>query len=132
MGELATRSASATEEIERIVDTIQRETNDVVEAIEQSTAQVVESTRRVEDAKSSLNQILAGSQRMDELAGMISEATGSQVETSTTVSTLMAEIAQLSKRTSESSKQVAEALRQTVAVAQNLQSQVETFVVEEG
>jgi twitching motility protein PilJ len=131
VGELAARSASATEEIERIVDTIQRETNDVVEAIEQSTAQVVEGTRRVEDAKISLNQILAGSQRMDELARMISEATGSQVETSVVVSTLMAEIAQLSKRTSESSRQVSDALKQTVAIAQNLQDQVATFVVEE-
>jgi twitching motility protein PilJ len=131
VGELATRSASATEEIERIVETIQRETNDVVEAIEQSTAQVVEGTRRVEDAKTSLNQILAGSQRMDELARMISEATGSQVETSTTVSTLMAEIAQLSTRTSASSRQVSDALKQTVAIAQNLQDQVATFVVED-
>lgn len=131
VGELATRSSSATEEIERIVETIQRETNDVVEAIEQSTTQVVEGTRRVEDAKASLNQILAGSQRMDELAAMISQATGLQVETSTTVSTLMAEIAQLSKRTSASSRQVSEALKQTVSVAQNLQNQVATFVVEE-
>ncbi|MFK8186062.1 MAG: methyl-accepting chemotaxis protein [Phormidesmis sp.] len=131
VGELATRSASATEEIERIVDTIQRETNDVVEAIEQSTSQVVEGTRRVEDAKASLNQILAGSQRMDELARLISEATGSQVETSASVSALMAEIAQLSARTSDSSRQASEALQQTVDVAQNLNKQVATFIVDE-
>ncbi|MGB3298443.1 MAG: methyl-accepting chemotaxis protein [Phormidesmis sp.] len=131
VGELATRSASATEEIERIVETIQRETNDVVEAIEQSTTQVVEGTHRVEDAKASLSQILAGSQRMDELARMISAATGSQVETSEAVSALMAQIAQLSKRTSDSSRQVSDALRQTVTVAQHLQSQVSTFIVEE-
>lgn len=131
VGELATRSSSATEEIERIVDTIQRETNDVVEAIEQSTTQVVESTHRVEDARASLSQILIGSQRMDELARLISEATGSQVETSETVAALIAQIAQLSKRTSESSRQVSDALKQTVTVAQHLQNQVATFVVEE-
>jgi len=131
VGELATRSASATEEIERIVETIQRETNDLVEAIEQSTSQVVEGTRRVEDAKTSLNQILAGSQRMDELARLISEATGSQVETSVSVSSLMAEIAQLSARTSDSSRQASEALQQTVNVAQNLNEQVATFVVDD-
>lgn len=130
VSELASRSATATEEIERIVETIQRETGDVVEAIEQSTAQVVEGTRRVEDAKTSLNQILTGSQKMDELARLISAATGSQVETSASVSELMKEIAQLSRRTSESSRQVSEALRQTVAVAQDLQSQVSTFVLE--
>ena len=132
VGELATRSASATEEIERIVETIQRETNDLVEAIEQSTSQVVEGTRRVEDAKTSLNQILAGSQRMDELARLISEATGSQVQTSASVSALMSEIAELSIRTSESSKQASEALKQTVDVAHSLNEQVATFVVEDG
>ena len=131
VGELATRSASATEEIERIVDTIQRETNDVVEAIEQSTTQVVESTHQVEDARASLSQILIGSQRMDELAQLISEATGSQVETSETVAALIAQIAQLSMQTSESSRQVSDALKRTVTVAQHLQNQVATFVVEE-
>jgi methyl-accepting chemotaxis protein PixJ len=132
VSELASRSAAATDEIERIVETIQRETSDVVEAIEQSTTQVVEGTRRVEEAKASLNQILAGSQKMDELARQISAATGSQVATSASVSDLMEEIAQLSKRTSESSLQVSEALKRTVAVAQDLQTQVATFVVEEG
>lgn len=131
VSELATRSASATDEIERIVETIQRETSDVVEAIEQSTSQVVEGTRRVEDAKSSLNKILAGSQKMDELARLISEATNSQVQTSATVSELIENIAQLSRRTSESSGQVSDALKQTVTVAQDLQEQVATFVVEE-
>ena len=130
VGELATRSAAATEEIERIVEAIQRETSDVVEAIEQSTTQVVEGTRRVEDARTSLGQILTGSQRMDELARSISQATSSQVQTSTSVSVLMEEVAQLAKRTSASSKQVSEALNQTVMVAQELQAQVATFVVD--
>ena len=132
VSELATRSAAATEEIERIVDAIQRETGDVVESIEQSTTQVVEGTRRVEEAKNSLSDILAGSQQMDQLAREISEATSSQAQTSASVSSLMEEVAQLAKRTSESSKQVSEALDQTVAIAQDLEAQVATFVVEEG
>ncbi|MGD1863664.1 MAG: GAF domain-containing protein [Phormidesmis sp.] len=130
VSELASRSATATEEIERIVNAIQRETGDVVEAIEQSTAQVVEGTRRVEDAKASLTQILSGSQKMDELARQISTATSSQVATSANVSTLMEEIAQLAERTSASSQQVSAALDQTMGVARDLQSQVSTFVVE--
>lgn len=131
VSELATRSATATEEIGQIVETIQRETLDVVNAIEKSTAQVVEGTRQVEAAKTSLSQILAGSQKMDELARLISEATGSQVETAATVSQLMAKIAQLSQQTSASSRQASEALKQTVAISQNLQDQVATFIVEE-
>ena len=112
------------------MNAIQRETGDVVEAIEQSTAQVVEGTRRVEDAKASLTQILSGSQKMDELARQISTATSSQVATSANVSTLMEEIAQLAERTSASSQQVSAALDQTMGVARDLQSQVSTFVVE--
>ncbi|MGC1308092.1 MAG: GAF domain-containing protein [Phormidesmis sp.] len=131
VSELATRSAAATEEIERIVETIQRETSDVVEAIEQSTGQVVEGTRRVEDAKLSLNQILVWLQKMDELAGLISQETGSQVETSVAVTGLMEEIAQLSERTSASSRQASAALKRTVTVAQDLQHQVAAFVVDE-
>ncbi len=131
VSELATRSATATEEIERIVEAIQRETGDVVGAIEQSTVQVVEGTHRVEDAKASLIQILSGSQKMDELARQISEATSSQVVTSTSVSALMEEIARLAQRTSDSSRQVAGALDETLRVSKNLQSQVATFVVDE-
>ncbi|MBE9063770.1 GAF domain-containing protein [cf. Phormidesmis sp. LEGE 11477] len=130
VSELATRSAAATEEIERIVDTIQRETGDVVTAIEQSTSQVVEGTQRVEEARASLGQILIGSQRMDEFARSISQATSSQVQISTSVYALIEKIAQLAKRTSASSEQVSEALNQTVGVAQNLQAQVATFVVD--
>ena len=131
VSELAVRSATATEEIERIVETIQRETSDVVLAIEQSTSQVVEGTRRVEDARASLSQMMAISQRLDEMSRVISQATGSQVETSATVSTLMEKVAQISRRTSDSSREASENLRQTVAVAQDLQEKVATFVVDE-
>ena len=130
VSELAIRSADATEEIERIVETIQRETSDVVAAIEQSTSQVVEGTHRVEDARASLAQILIGSQKMDEFARSISQATSSQVQISASVYSLMEDIAQLAKRTSASSKQVSEALNQTVVIAQDLQEQVATFVVD--
>ena len=131
VSELATRSAIATEEIEQIVETIQRETFEVAEAIEKSTAQAIAGTQRVEEAKTSLSQILAGSQKMDELARMISEATRSQVETSATVSQLMTQIAQLSQQASDSSYQASEALKQTVAISQRLQDQVATFTVTE-
>ncbi|GAB4377149.1 MAG: hypothetical protein Kow00121_25790 [Elainellaceae cyanobacterium] len=129
VGELAARSASATQEIERIVENIQRETSQVVEAMEQSTAQVVEGTQLVEGAKQSLGQILEVSRQIDQLVQSISTATVSQVTTSETVSQLMRQIASVSERTSESSRQVSSALRRTVEVAQELQASVGTFEV---
>jgi methyl-accepting chemotaxis protein PixJ len=129
VGELAARSAAATQEIERIVDSIQRETSQVVEAMEQSTAQVVEGTHRVEEAKQSLGQILEVSRQIDQLVQSISESTVSQVQTSEAVAKLMQEVASVSEQTSESSRQVSDALRQTVVVAQDLQDSVEAFKV---
>ncbi len=131
VGELAARSAAATHEIEEIVSTIQRETTQVVEAMEQSTAQVVEGTHLVESAKLSLNQILAVSRQIDDLVQFISSTTVSQVETSTAVAQLMRQVSQVSERTSVSSYQVSQAIRQTVAIAQDLQASVGTFEVGE-
>lgn len=129
VGELAARSAAATQEIERIVDNIQRETSQVVEAMEQSTAQVVEGTQVVEGAKRSLSQILDVSQQINVLVQSISDATVSQANTSETVSKLMKDIALISERTSASSRQVSSALRRTVEVAQELQTSVGTFEI---
>jgi methyl-accepting chemotaxis protein PixJ len=129
VGELAARSAAATKEIEQIVENIQRETSDVVRAMEVGTTQVVEGTRIVEDAKLSLNQILDVSVQIDSLVQSISNATASQVETSQTVSDLMKAIAKLSQRTSDSSRQVSESLQQTVEISQHLQATVGTFKI---
>jgi len=129
VGDLAARSAEATREIEQLVDSIQRETAAVVNAMEDGTTQVVAGTRSVEDAKQSLNQILVVSQQIDQLVQSISDATVSQVQTSQSISHLMEEVALASGRTSKSSNQVSDALRQTVAIAKELQTSVETFKV---
>ncbi|BAZ38929.1 methyl-accepting chemotaxis sensory transducer with phytochrome sensor [Calothrix sp. NIES-4101] len=129
VGELAARSAVATKEIEQIVENIQRETTEVVQAMELGTTQVVEGTRIVEDAKSSLGQILEVSRQIDTLVQSISNATTSQVETSQTVSNLMKEIAAIAKRTSDSSRNVSESLQETVVMSQQLQATVGTFKV---
>jgi methyl-accepting chemotaxis protein PixJ len=129
VADLATRSATATREIAQIVSTIQQETSEVVEAMEQGTTQVVAGTRSVEHAKRSLEDILGVSRQIDQLVQSISASTVSQVATSQTITQLMEKIAQVAGNTSESSLQVSDSLRQTVAVAQTLQESVGTFKV---
>ncbi|HEY9728588.1 MAG TPA: GAF domain-containing protein [Chroococcales cyanobacterium] len=128
--ELATRSTAATQEIERIVENIQRETSEVVEAMEVGTAQVVEGTHLVEETKHSLSQILEVSSQIDELVQSISSATVSQAQTSQAVTNLMQEIATVSEQTSLSSHQISDFLQRTVAVAQTLQTSVGVFKVD--
>jgi methyl-accepting chemotaxis protein PixJ len=129
VGELAARSAAATKEIEQIVENIQQETASVVEAMELGTAQVVEGTHLVEDAKLSLSQILGVSRQIDTLVQSISTATVSQAKTSQAVTELMKEIAQVSERTSDSTRHVSSSLKETVGIAQELQASVSTFKV---
>lgn len=129
VGELAARSASATKEIEQIVENIQRETSEVVAAMELGTTQVVEGTRIVEDAKHSLSQILEVSRQVDSLVQSISSTTTSQVQTSQTVRALMKDIAVVSQRTSTSSHEVSESLQQTLEISRQLQETVGTFKV---
>jgi methyl-accepting chemotaxis protein PixJ len=129
VGELAARSAEATYEIEKVVATIQRETSQVVEAMEHSTERVVEGTKLVEEAKHSLQQIVEVSRQIDTLVQAISEATVSQASTSMAVSRVMQQATQVSEHTSQSSRQVAMAIQQTVTIAQQLQASVEAFTV---
>lgn len=131
VGELAARSAAATQEIEEIVTNIQMETYQVAEAMEMGTSQVVEGTQLVEEAKQSLGQIMTVSRQIDELVGFISDATVSQVNTSESVSSLMKQIASVSEQSSQSSMHVSSSLQETVAIAQRLQESVDTFTVDD-
>lgn len=130
VSELAARSSAATEEIEKIVENIQLETSQAVEAMERGTTQVVEGTQLVEDTKQSLGRILDVSRQIDQLVQSISSATVSQVETSCTLTDLIKEMANISEWTSNSSHQISSSLQKTVDIAQQLQSSVGVFKVD--
>ncbi|MDJ0659290.1 MAG: methyl-accepting chemotaxis protein [Crocosphaera sp.] len=127
VGQLAAQSAAATKEIEKIVETIQRETTAVVEAMEVGTAQVVEGTHLAESTKESLQGIVAVSRHIDELLQSISQTTVSQADTSKSVTQLMEEVAQVSQKTSYSSIEVSHSLQKTAQIANQLQESVDTF-----
>ncbi|WP_017325940.1 methyl-accepting chemotaxis protein [Synechococcus sp. PCC 7336] len=131
VGALADQSATATKEIEQIVEAIQIETGEVVDAMETGTAQVVEGTKLVENAKDSLERIQEVSRQIDALLQSISTETISQAETSKAVSALMQAIAKTSEVTSQSSRQVSESLQETVQISEELAGVVGTFKVGE-
>ena len=131
VGALATQSADATKEVANIVATIQTGISQVVEAMQVGTTQVEEGTSLVKNSKASLVQIMEVSQQIDRLVQAISQTTVSQAKTSATVTQLMEQIAQVSEQTSNTSQEVSLSLESTVAIAQKLQSSVDTFKVEQ-
>ncbi len=126
---LANRSGDATAEIEDIVADIQRETSEVVKAMELGITQVVEETRLIENTKQNLNEILDVSHQIDGLVESIFAATVIQVKTSKQVTTLMKEIAKVSENTENSSQQISTSLQKTVDISQKLAASVDAFKV---
>ncbi len=92
VSELAASSAAATKEIELVAASIQRETLEVVTAMELGTTQVIAGTELVEDTKKSVGQILDVSRQIDQLVQSISMATLSQAQTAEVVTELMKQI----------------------------------------
>lgn len=126
---LSTRSSDATTEIEEIVALIQRETSEVVKAMELGITQVVEETRLIEDSKQNFNEILDVSHQIDRLVESISAATVVQVKTSKQVTNLMKEIAKISENTGNSSQEISLSLQKTVDISEKLAASVDTFKV---
>ena len=130
VGALAEQSAGATKTIAQIVAEIQTETQEVVASIETGTAQVVDSSQRVKTTQQQLEQVLAKSEKINQLMQEISASTVNQTKASTTVTELMQKATQASEQRSQTSAQVAQAIQATAKVAQELQSSVEQFKVE--
>jgi methyl-accepting chemotaxis protein len=115
---LAQRSAEATEEIRKLVSSIQAETNEVVVG-----------TQLVDETRQSLNKITQASGKISELVAAIAQATVVQSEATGTVSQTMQDLAATANKTSVGASQVADSFEQLQEVAQTLQASVGRFRV---
>ncbi len=127
--QLADRAAKASKEIEQIVLQIQSETGNVMTAMEEGTQLVIEGTRRAEQAKNSLDEIIGVSRQIDVLVRAISQATVQQTETSRSVAQVMQSVELTANETSKEAQKVATSLQQLVSIARELQTSVGRFRV---
>ncbi len=128
--QLADRAAKALKEIEQIVLQIQSETGSVMTAMEEGTQQVIEGTKRAEQAKRSLEDIVRVSNRIDALVRSIAADTVEQTETSRAVAQVMQSVELTAQETSQEAQRVSGALANLVGVARDLLTSVERFRVE--
>ena len=124
---LAERSAEATKHISAIVKSIQRDTQDAVEAMERSTQGVVQGTRTADQADQALREIRSVSQRLAELIGSISSATQEQATSATKVAANMKVILGITQLTTEGTKKTAGSAARLTALADGLKSSVAGF-----
>ena len=128
--QLADRSAKALKEIEQIVLQIQSETSSVMTAMEEGTQQVIDGTKRAEQAKRALEDIVQVSNRIDALVRSIAADTVEQTETSRAVAQVMQSVELTAQETSQEAQRVSGALQNLVGVARDLLTSVERFRVE--
>ena len=131
VGALAEQSADATKEISQLIQGIQRETQEVVAAMEVGTSQVANTTLIVQDTQTRLQAVVETAQEIDSLMQSISQATVSQAETSQMVTETMKQVTIASSRRSQSSRQIAEAIKVTTNIVGELQKSVAQFKVNE-
>ncbi|WP_430388113.1 methyl-accepting chemotaxis protein [Dyella sp. 20L07] len=124
---LAERSASATKRIETLVQTIQSDTNEAVNSMEQTTAEVVAGARLAEDAGSALGDIERVSHDLSALIQNISTAARQQSTAATDISVSMNAIQEITSQTSQGASQTADSIGYLAQLASDLRRSVAHF-----
>ncbi|MEO8719192.1 MAG: methyl-accepting chemotaxis protein [Burkholderiales bacterium] len=124
---LAERSAEATKHIGAIVKSIQRDTQDAVEAMERSTRGVVEGTKTADEADRALREIETVSNQLAELIGSISNATEQQAASATRVAQAMQEILAVTQLTTDGTRTTAASAERLAELATGLKASVAGF-----
>jgi len=124
---LAERSAEATKHIGAIVKSIQRDTQDAVEAMERSTRGVVEGTKTADEADRALREIEQVSNQLAELIGSISNATEQQAASARRVAEAMQEILAVTQLTTDGTRSTAASAERLTELANGLKASVAGF-----
>ena len=124
---LATQSAEATSDIETLVNRIQLETSEVVEAMNHGTEQIILGSELVQQTRQSLTEVNQVSNRINQLVESIAQAAAEQSVTSVRVSQAMNKVAAIAQNNSNSATQVSTSIKQLTAIAQKLQKNIDKF-----
>ncbi len=128
---LAERATNATRRIEALVQTIQADTAEAVNSMEQTTSQVVSGARLAEDAGDALESIEKVS---NDLAGLIQEISHQAQEESnnaTKIAKLMNSIRDISVQTTEGTGQTAKSVASLAELVRELRDSVSDFTLPE-
>jgi methyl-accepting chemotaxis protein len=126
---LAERAASATKEIEKLVASIQAETNESVTTMEQQTVQVNEGSATVSAAGSALVRIREASVQSAELVNEISLAAKQQVRGANGVVEAMQTVSQIAAQAQGGSSQTKRATESLATLANDLLANAGKFKV---
>jgi twitching motility protein PilJ len=124
---LAERATNATRRIEILVKNIQADTSEAVVSMESTTVEVVSGAKRAEDAGEALVKIESVSKDLSRMIEEISIEAQDHSQTATRVAEQMAEIRDISIKTSEGTNQTAQSMGQLADLVSKLSDSVADF-----
>lgn len=124
---LAERASNATKRIETLVQTIQSDTNEAVNSMEQTTAEVVAGARLAEDAGLALGEIETVSGDLSKRIQDISLASKEQSMSAGSITESMAAIQDITQQTAQGAGHTAESVGNLANLAADLRRSVANF-----
>ena len=128
---LAERATDATKRVEALIKTIQNDTNEAVQSMEQSTAGVVSGAKLAEEAGGALGEIESVSNQIAELIQQISQEADQQARKATDISETMNIIQGITIQTSDGTSETATSIGELTALSQELRESVTGFKLPE-
>ena len=124
---LAEKSSQATKQIEELVRTIQKNTQDTMASMTEATNDVVAGTKLAHDAASALEKIEVVSKQLSDHIQNISNAAQEQVNGSSKASSTMSVIQEITKQTAQGSSTVAASIGKLAKMSLELKGSVAGF-----
>lgn len=128
---LAERASDATKRVEALIKTIQNDTNEAVQSMEQSTAGVVSGAKLAEEAGGALGEIESVSNQIAELIQQISQEAEQQASTAVEISEKMNVIQGITIQTSDGTSETATSIGELTALSKELRDSVTGFKLPE-
>jgi methyl-accepting chemotaxis protein PixJ len=126
---LALQSAQATKEIDKLVQEIQSETQQVAAAMDLGIEKVAEGTNSVNETRQSLNEIIAVITRIANSIEDITRAANTQTHQAESVSQVMSQVATIANNTSQDSLSISNSFQEILTMARELQTTISQFKV---
>ena len=127
---LALKVTEATQDIQQLVETIQEDTSNVLEDMENSTTEVVTGTQLIRQTQELLQSLAITSENIDEYLNNISRNTTAQTQASQQINQKIQGVATIAQETSVQAENVMTSLYGLVEKMQALQTSVSQFQVQ--
>jgi len=122
IGQMANRSVAIAKEVEAIMEYLQMETTEVMQAVESSRDQMATGNNLLQNTQTSLQELSGLSQNIHELVTAITETTQFQSKTSESVANLLNNMNQIAHNTLKASEEVQNSLQSTVQINERVQN----------